>query len=113
MSAVLEQYFQHVVVDKINDLISNRFKELKVELDAKFYEFRLDLESLKKNVSDSGQEICEKMQEELKELLAENGKKAVERKEPSPAKSSVSTKKPAGAKKKIVKKAPAKKAATK
>ena len=113
MSAVLEQYFQHVVVDKINDLISNRFKELKVELDAKFCEFRLDLESLKKDVSDSGQEICEKMQEELKELLSENGKKAVESKEPSPAKSPVPTKKSAGAKKKIVKKAPAKKAATK
>ena len=113
MSAVLEQYFQHVVVDKINDLISNRFKELKVELDAKFSEFRLDLESVKKNVSDSGQDICEKMQKELKELLAENGKKIVESKKPLPAKSTVSTKKPAGAKKTVVKKAPAKKAAPK
>lgn len=108
MSAVLEQYFQHVVVDKINDLISDRFKEIKGELDAKFYEFRLDLENLRKNVSESGEEICGKMREEIKEILSENGKKALLKEKASPAK------KPAGKKattqkKTVVKKAPAKK----
>ncbi|MDR4504468.1 MAG: hypothetical protein MRK01_06710 [Candidatus Scalindua sp.] len=109
MSAVLEQYFQHVVVDKINELISDRFKEIKVELDAKFYEFRLDLENLRKNVSESGEEICGKMSEEIKEILAENGKKAVLTKKATPAKKPVVVKKTATPKKTVVKKAPAKK----
>ncbi|GJQ59065.1 MAG: hypothetical protein D8M57_04580 [Candidatus Scalindua sp. AMX11] len=130
MSAVLEQYFQHVVVDKINDLISDRFKEIKVELDSKFYEFRLDLESLRKNVSESGQEICGKMREEIKEILAENGKKnvvtqkssikkaTVSQKSPikkttvrqkTPTKKTAVSQKPATQKKRVVKKAPAKK----
>ncbi len=109
MSAVLEQYFQHVVVDKINDLITDRFKEIKVELDAKFYEFRLDLENLRKNVSESGQEICGKMREDIKEILAENGKKAVATKKDVPAKKTVAAKKSTTQKRRVVKKAPSKK----
>ncbi len=99
MSALLEQYFQHVVVDKINDLISERFKEIKVELDSKFYGFRLDLESLRKNISDSGQEICGKMREEIKEIVAENAKKAAPASKVAPAQKKAVAKKPSHVKK--------------
>ncbi len=107
MSALLEQYFQTVVVDKINEIISERFKEMKVELDAKFFEFRIEMESLKKKVSDSGQEICGKMYNDIKEMLKENGKKA------EAAKMPVEVKVPIAAKKTVAKKAPVKKTVAK
>ena len=82
MSAVLEQYFQSVVVDKISEMISRQFQEIKDDLGAQFNEIRIDIvglkkldsnytdlridiESLKKRVSELGQEISGKMRDDI------------------------------------------------
>ena len=75
MSAVLETYFQHVVVDKLNETLSKQFEEMKDDLQvlkklqSDYTNLRIELETLKKRVSDSGNEI--------KEILSKNGKKVV------------------------------------
>ena len=99
MSAVLETYFQHVVVDKLNETLSKQFEEMKDDLQvlkklqADYTNLRIELETLKKRVSDSGNEI--------KEILSQNGKKAS------------ATKKPASTKKPVAKKLAVKKKTTK
>jgi regulator of replication initiation timing len=91
MSAVLETYFQHVVVDKLNETLSKQFEDMKDDLQvlkklqSDYTNLRIELETLKKRVADSGNEI--------KEILSQNGKKAVITKKPAPAKIAV-TKKP-------------------
>lgn len=105
MSAVLETYFQHVVVDKLNETLSKQFEDMKDDLQvlkklqSDYTNLRIELETLKKRVSDSGNEI--------KEILSQNGKKAVATKKPALAKIAV-TKKPV-AKKLAVKKKTTKK----
>ncbi len=105
MSAVLETYFQHVVVDKLNETLSKQFEDMKNDLhvlkklQSDYTNLRIELETLKKRVSDSGNEI--------KELLSKNGKKAAAAKKPAPAKK-VAEKKPV-AKKLAVKKKTTKK----
>ncbi|KHE92314.1 MAG: hypothetical protein K8F52_11505 [Candidatus Scalindua rubra] len=105
MSAVLETYFQHVVVDKLNKMISKQFEEMKDDLQvlkqlrSDYTNLRIELETLKKRVSDSGNEI--------KEILSQNGKKSEVTKKPAPAKIAVE-KKPV-AKKLAVKKKTTKK----
>ncbi len=104
MSAVLETYFQHVVVDKLNETLSKQFEDMKDDLQvlkklqSDYTNLRIELETLKKRVSDSGNEI--------KEILAKNGNKAVAVKTPAPAKEVV---KPVAKKPAIKKKAAAKK----
>ncbi len=132
MSAVLEQYFQSVVVDKISEMISRQFQGIKDDLGAQYNEIRIDIgglkgpdsnygdlridiEGLKKRVSELGQEITEKMRDDIegcetrligtikkdmKEMLSKNGKKTGVAKKRTPAK------------KKVAKKATAKKATT-
>ncbi len=62
MSAVLETYFQHVVVDKLNETLSKQFEGMKDDLQvlkklqADYTNLRIELETLKKRVSDSGNE---------------------------------------------------------
>ena len=105
MSAVLETYFQHVVVDKLNETLSKQFEDMKDDLQvlkklqSDYTNLRIELETLKKRVADSGNEI--------KEILSQNGKKAVTAKKPAPAKVAVE-KKPV-AKKLAVKKKTTKK----
>ena len=59
MSAVLETYFQHVVVDKLNKTLSKQFEEMKdalqilKKLQSDYTFLRIEIESLKKRVSDS------------------------------------------------------------
>ncbi len=82
MSAVLEQYFQSVVVDKISEMISRQFQGIKDDLGAQFNEIRIeigglkspdsnygdlriDIEGLKKRVSELGQEISGKMRDDI------------------------------------------------
>jgi hypothetical protein len=82
MSAVLEQYFQYVVVDKISEMISKQFQEIKDDIEARFNEIRsdiggvkklesnyadirIDIESLKNRVSELGQEIYGKMHNDI------------------------------------------------
>ena len=90
MSAVLETYFQHVVVDKLNETLSKQFEEMKDDLNvlkklqSDYTNLRIELETLKKRVSDSGNEI--------KEILSQNGKKAEVTKKPAPAKVAVAKK---------------------
>ena len=90
MSAVLETYFQHVVVDKLNETLSKQFEDMKDDLQvlkklqSDYTNLRIELETLKKRVSDSGNEI--------KEILSQNGKKAVATKKPAPAKIAVAKK---------------------
>ncbi len=137
MSAVLEQYFQFVVVDKISEMISRQFQEIKDGIEAQLKEIRIDIgglkrpesnysdlridiEALKKRVSELGQEISVKMRDDIEgcetrligtikkdmqEMLSRNGKKTGVAKKLAPA-----TK--AKAKKKVAKKATAKKATT-
>jgi regulator of replication initiation timing len=75
MSAVLEQYFQTVVVDKLEQMINSRFQEMRDDLQvlkklqSDYTNLRIELETLKKRVSDSGNEI--------KEILSTNGEKVV------------------------------------
>ncbi len=90
MSAVLETYFQHVVVDKLNETLSKQFEDMKDDLQvlkklqADYTNLRIELETLKKRVSDSGNEI--------KEILSQNGKKAAATKKPASAKKPVAKK---------------------
>ncbi len=101
MSAVLETYFQHVVVDKLNETLSKQFEEMKNDLQvlkklqSDYTNLRIELETLKKRVSDSGNEI--------KEILSQNGKKPAATKKPAPAKIAV-TKKPVAKKLSVKKK---------
>jgi len=75
MSAVLEQYFQTVVVDKLDNMINKRFQEMKDDLDVlkklkiDYTNLRIEIESLKKHISDSDNDI--------KEMLSKNGNKVV------------------------------------
>ncbi len=82
MSAVLEQYFQSVVVDKIREMISDQFQEIKDDIEAQFNEMRsdirglkklesnyadirIDIESLKNRISELGQDISGKMHNDI------------------------------------------------
>ncbi len=82
MSAVLEQYFQSVVVDKIREMISDQFQEIKDDIGAQFNEMRsdirglkklesnyadirIDIESLKNRISELGQDISGKMHNDI------------------------------------------------
>lgn len=108
MSAVLETYFQHVVVDKLNETLSKQFEEMKDDLQvlkklqSDYTNLRIELETLKKRVSDSGNEI--------KEILAKNGSKSAVEKKPAPAKITAGAVKPA-TKKPVAKKPTVKKKA--
>jgi regulator of replication initiation timing len=85
MSAVLETYFQHVVVDKLNETISKQFEEMREDLQvlkqlkSDYSSLRTELDTLKQRFSESGNEINEM-------LLAKPGKKAVAKKKPATAK---------------------------
>ena len=48
MSAVLETYFQHVVVDKLNETIAKQFEDMKEELQV-LKQLRTDYTSLPLN----------------------------------------------------------------
>ncbi len=99
MSAVLEQYFQTVVVDKLEQMINSRFQEMRDDLQmlkklqSDYTNLRIELETLKKRVSDSGNEI--------KDILSTNGGKTVAAK---PATTKAGVKKPAVKKKVAAKK---------
>ncbi len=109
MSAVLEQYLQAVVVDKLDKTISKQFQEMKDDLHVlkklklDYTNLRIEIESLKKYVSDSNNDI--------KEMLSQNSKKAAATKKPAPAKIAVAVK--PLAKKPVVKKPAVKKKTTK
>ena len=108
MSAVLETYFQHVVVDKLNETLSKQFEEMKDDLQvlkklqSDYTNLRIELETLKKRVSDSGNEI--------KEILANNGSKSAVVKTQAPVKITTGAVKPV-AKKPVTKKPAIKKKA--
>lgn len=99
MSAVLETYFQHVVVDKLNETISKQFEGMREDLQvlkqlkSDYTSLRTELDTLKQRFSESGNEI--------NEMLTKTSKKAV------------ATKKPATAKKTVAKKLAVKKKTTK
>jgi regulator of replication initiation timing len=99
MSAVLETYFQHVVVDKLNETITKQFEEMREDLQvikqlkSDYSSLRTELDTLKQRFSESGNEI--------NEMLAKTSKKAV------------ATKKPATTKKPVAKKLAVKKKTTK
>ena len=84
MSAVLETYFQHVVVDKLNETITKQFEEMREDLQvlkqlkSDYSSLRIELDTLKQRFSESGNEI--------NEMLAKPGKKAVAKKKPATAK---------------------------
>jgi len=84
MSAVLETYFQHVVVDKLNETITKQFEEMREDLQvlkqlkSDYSSLRAELDTLKQRFSESGNEI--------NEMLAKPGKKAVAKKKPATAK---------------------------
>ena len=75
MSAVLETYFQHVVVDKINETITRQFEEKREDLQvlkqlkSDYTSLRTELDTLKQRFSESGNEI--------NEMIAKTGKKTV------------------------------------
>ncbi len=75
MSAVLETYFQHVVVDKLNETITKQFEEMREDLQvlkqlkSDYTSLRTELDTLKQRFSESGNEI--------NEMIANTGKKAV------------------------------------
>ncbi len=75
MSAVLETYFQHVVVDKLNETITKQFEEMREDLQvlkqlkSDYSSLRTELDTLKERFAESGNEI--------NEMLAKTGKKAV------------------------------------
>ncbi len=99
MSAVLETYFQHVVVDKLNETITRQFEEMREDLQvlkqlkSDYTSLRAELDTLKQRFSESGNEI--------NEMIAKTGKKAV------------ATKKPVSVKKPVAKKLAVKKKTTK
>ncbi len=104
MSAVLEQYFQTVVVDKLDGMISRQFQEMKDDLlvlkklQSDYTNLRIEIETLKKRVSDTGND--------LKEMLSKNGKKVVATKKTvtaAPAAKKTTTKKKAATKKSVKK----------
>ena len=84
MSAVLETYFQHVVVDKLNETITKQFEEMREDLQvlkqlkSDYTSLRTELDTLKQRFSESGNEI--------NEMIAKTGKKAVVTKKPATAK---------------------------
>ena len=84
MSAVLETYFQHVVVDKLNETITKQFEEMREDLQvlkqlkSDYSSLRTELDTLKQRFSESGNEI--------NEMLAKPGKKTVAKKKPATAK---------------------------
>ena len=84
MSAVLETYFQHVVVDKLNETITKQFEEMREDLQvlkqlkSDYSSLRTELDTLKQRFSESGNEI--------KEMLSKTGKKTVAKKKPATAK---------------------------
>ena len=108
MSAVLEQYFQTVVVDKLDNMINKQFQEMKGDLQvlkklqSDYTNLRIEIESLKKRVSDSGNDI--------KEMLSKNGKKVVAKK---PVATKPAAKKPVAKKPAVKKKVVANKTAKK
>ncbi len=128
MSAVLEQYFQSVVVDKIREMISNQFQEIKDDIEAQFNEMRsdikglkklesndadirIDIESLKNRISELGQDISGKMHNDI--AGCENRLIGTIRKDLKDMLSNGSNgKKPVAAKPATAKKATAKKVAT-
>ncbi len=99
MSAVLETYFQHVVVDKINETITKQFEEMREELQvlkqlkSDYASLRTELDTLKQRFAESGDEI--------NEMIAKTGKKAVATKKPAAKKT---TTKKLAVKKKTTKK---------
>ncbi len=99
MSAVLETYFQHVVVDKINETITKQFEEMREELQvlkqlkSDYASLRTELDTLKQRFAESGNEI--------NEMIAKTGKKAVATKKPAAKKT---TTKKLAVKKKTTKK---------
>ncbi len=99
MSAVLETYFQHVVVDKLNETITKQFEEMREELQvlkqikSDYASLRTELDTLKQRFSESGNEI--------NEMIAKPGKKAVATKKPAEKKT---TTKKLAVKKKTTKK---------
>ncbi len=109
MSAVLEQYFQTVVVDKLDNMITKQFQEMKDDLNvlkklqSDYTNLSIEIESLKKRVTDPSDDIKETS-------LPKNGKTIVAQK---PVSNKAVIKKPAA--KKAVAKKPAvkKKVATK
>ncbi len=109
MSAVLETYFQHVVVDKLNETITKQIEEMREELQvlkqikSDYASLRTELDTLKQRFSESGNEI--------NEMIAKTGKKAVATKKPASAKKPVAVK--PLAKKLAAKKPAAKKKTTK
>ena len=133
MSAVLEQYFQSVVVDKISEMISRQFQEIKDDLGAQFNEIRIDIvglkkldsnytdlridiESLKKRVSELGQEISGKMRDDIEGCetrLIGTIKKDMQEMFSKNGKKTGVAKKRTPAKKAMAKKTTAKKATTK
>ena len=90
MSAVLETYFQHVVVDKLNETIAKQFEDMKEELQVlkqlrtDYTSLRTELDTLKQRFSESGNEI--------NEMIAKTGKKAVATKKPAAAKKTTTKK---------------------
>lgn len=106
MSAVLETYFQNVVVDKLNKTLSQQFEEMKdalqilKKLQSDYTFLRIEIESLKKRVTDSSNDI--------KEMIAKNETKATATKKPATAKTTT-TAKPVAKKLSVKKKATAKK----
>ncbi len=84
MSAVLETYFQEVEVDKLNETIARQFEEMREDLQvlnqlkSDYTSLRTELDTLKQRFSESGNEI--------NEMIAKTGKKAVAKKKPATAK---------------------------
>ncbi len=84
MSAVLETYFQHVVVDKLNETITKQFEEMREDLQvlkqlkSDYSSLRTELDTLKERFAESGNEI--------NEMISRTGKKAVAKKKPAKAK---------------------------
>ncbi|HJO56237.1 MAG TPA: hypothetical protein QF423_06140 [Candidatus Scalindua sp.] len=81
MSAVLETYFQHVVVDKLNETIAKQFEEMREDLQvlkqlkSDYTSLRTELDTLKQRFLESGNEI--------NEMLTKTSKKAVATKKPA------------------------------
>lgn len=111
MSAVLEPYFQHVVVDKINKTLSAQFREIQdglsvlIKLEADYNNLYAEMENLKKCVSESGKDI--------KELLAKSAEKNVTTKTKAPDKTVEAKPVASAVKPPVTKKTAVKKTATK
>lgn len=106
MSAVLEQYFQTVIVDKINEVISKQCQGIKNNLEAECNEIKSkinslkklesnyanlqnELESLKKLVSNSRQEKSKPVEESVTLQPTKTVKKTIATKKKTPAKKAV------------------------